>query len=331
MLLAADGAVTGMVSGGCLETDLAERAREVLHEGAPRTVVYDMRSPDDIVWGLGLGCDGEVRVLLEVLDPEALPAWCIAASAARARRGVAAIATVFEAPDPAIVGRRRWVDELGGTGGTTGLQDLDARVDRALADRRSRNETWESAGGACSGLIEIVRPVVQLHVFGAGADAPPLVTQAAALDWDVAVHDHREAFAQAERFPRATAVHCIDYASFDLAALAADERTALLLMTHHFLHDRTLLERLLDLPVAYLGVLGPRRRLERLLEQLEADGVRPGDEVRRRLHGPVGLNIGSETPAEIALSALSEIQATIAGRDGGSLRGIDEPLHRWPQ
>jgi len=331
MLVAADGTATGMVSGGCLETDLAERARDVLEEGAPRTVVYDMRSPDDIVWGLGLGCDGEVRVLLEALDPEALPEWCVVAAEARRRRGVAAIATVFEAPDASTVGSRRWIDDHGVAGGTTGSAELDAQLDGALRDRRSRNETWTTPGGACSGLIEVVRPVVQVHVFGAGADAEPLATQAAALAWRVGVHDQREAFAEPGRFPRAATVRCIDYASFDLASLAVDDRTALLLMTHHFLHDRTLLERLLELPAAYLGVLGPRRRLERLLEQLDSDGVRPSDAARARLHGPVGLDIGSETPAEIALSALSEIQATMAGRDGGNLRGIDRPLHRWPQ
>jgi xanthine dehydrogenase accessory factor len=76
MLIFTNGGTSGMVSGGCLETDLAERAQDVLLAGGSQTVVYDMRSPDDIVWGLGLGCDGEIRVLLEALDPEAWPPWC---------------------------------------------------------------------------------------------------------------------------------------------------------------------------------------------------------------------------------------------------------------
>jgi len=335
MLISEDGRTTGMVSGGCLETDLADRAQEVLRQGGSHTVVYDMRSPDDIVWGLGLGCDGEIRVLLEALDPEAVPPWCTFASRSRERRGYAAIATVFEAPGPARIGRRCWVDDLGNHGATSRDDELDVPMMRAakalLVEKRSRNETWDTADGPCSGLLEIVRPPVQLYLFGAGADALPLVEQAAALEWRVGLLDHREPLADPRRFPRANEVHCVDYASFDINRLDIDDRTALLLLTHHFLHDRTLLERLLETPAAYLGVLGPRRRLERLLEELAADGIEPSSEARERLHGPVGLDIGSETPGEIALSALSEIQAVMNERDGGRLRDGNRPLHDWPR
>ena len=126
MLVSSDGTTSGMVSGGCLETDLAERARAVLREGSARTVVYDMRSPDDIVWGLGLGCDGEVRVLLERIAPEEPPEWCRFAVAARENRNAAAIATIFESDDQALVGKRCWAAANGDGGGSTGSDDLDA-------------------------------------------------------------------------------------------------------------------------------------------------------------------------------------------------------------
>ncbi|NIM01771.1 MAG: XdhC/CoxI family protein [Acidobacteria bacterium] len=335
MLIDADGRTEGMVSGGCLETDLADRAGDVLRAGASETVVYDMRSPDDIVWGLGLGCDGEVRVLLEALDPSAVPAWCAFAVETRERRGYAAIATVFEAPRAERLGRRCWANDRGAHGPIDVGTDLDRAmmrsVETALADRRSRNENWELADGTYSGLVEVVGPRIRLCVFGAGADALPLVEQAAALDWHVDVFDHREPFADAGRFPRAGVVRCVDYAGLDAASLKVDGRTAGLLMTHHFLHDRSLLERLIELPWAYLGVLGPRRRLERLMEALTEDGLRPSTAARERLHGPVGLDIGSETPQEIALSAVAEIQAVINERDGGRLRKVTRPLHDWPR
>ncbi len=335
MLISADGCTAGMVSGGCLETDLADRARDVLRVGGSQTVVYDMRSPDDIVWGLGLGCDGEIRVLLEALDPGTVPPWCTFAVRSRERRGYAAIATVFDAPGATHIGRRCWADDRGSHGATPGGEELDSPMMRAveasLAEKRSRNETWEMPDGTYSGLVEIVRPRVQLCLFGAGADAAPLVEQAAALDWHVRLFDHREPFAVADRFPRANEARHIDYASFDLDALNIDDRTAVLLLTHHFLHDRTLLERLLELPAAYLGVLGPRRRLERLLEELAAAGIEPSSAARERLHGPVGLDIGSETPQEIALSALAEIQAVMNKRAGKPLRDGERPLHDWPR
>ncbi len=333
MLISADGATEGMVSGGCLETDLAERAREVLEQGGPQTVVYDMRSPDDIVWGLGLGCDGEVRVLLEVLDPQHVPAWCDFAVSARRRRGHAAIATVFDGPG--AVGRRCWLDDRGQSGATHRSDELGESMARslrkALEERSSRNETWTTSAGSHAGLVEIVRPHVQLCLFGAGADAVPLVEQAAALDWRVRLFDHREPFADPQRFPRAHEVRCVDYQTFDPAELKIDERTAILLLTHHFLHDHALLERLLELPAGYLGVLGPQRRRESLLKRLATDGIEPSGAARERLHGPVGLDIGSETPQEIALSALAEIQAVLNGRDGGRLRDGNKPLHDWPR
>jgi len=335
MLISEDGRTTGMVSGGCLETDLADRAQAVLRGGETQTIVYDMRSPDDIVWGLGLGCGGEIRVLLEALDVDAVPAWLTFAVRSRQRRGYSAIATVFDGPGAAHIGRRCWADDRGSHGVTPGADELEHSMLRAarsgLEEKRSRNETWDTADGTYSGLVELVRPRVQLFVFGAGADAAPLVEQAAALDWRVALFDQREPFADPDRFPRANEVRCIDYAGFDLGPLGIDDRSAVLLLTHHFLHDRTLLERLFETPAGYLGVLGPRRRLARLLEELAADGIEPSPAARERLHGPVGLDIGSETPQEIALSAVSEIQAMMNGRDGGRLRGAERPLHDWPR
>ncbi len=335
MLIDADGRTEGMVSGGCLETDLADRARDVLRAGTSETVVYDMRSPDDIVWGLGLGCEGEIRVLLEALDPGAVPDWCSLAVATRERRGYAAIATVFEGTNANRVGHRCWVDDQGVRNprrrGDALEQAMMGSIDEALADKRSRNVTWALADGTYTGLVEVIRPRVRLCVFGAGTDAAPLVEQAAALDWQVDVFDHRKPFADAARFPRADSVRLVDYARLEPASLSVDGRTASLLMTHHFLHDRTLLERLIELPFAYFGVLGPRRRLERLLEALAGDGVRPSDDARNRIHGPVGLDIGSETPQEVALSAVAEVQAVMNARDGGRLRGVARPLHDWPQ
>jgi len=334
MLVFEDGRTTGMVSGGCLETDLAERAAAVLREGTAQTIVYDMRSPDDIVWGLGLGCDGEIRVLLEALDAQTVAPWVAFAVGCRERRGYAALATVFDGPDPVHIGRRCWVDDRGNHGATTGGDELETSMmhaaREALTAGRSGNSTWDTQEGSYAGLVELVPPRVQLYVFGAGADAGPIVEQAAALDWRVVVLDHREPYAGVDRFAAANEVRHVDYSSLETSALEIDERTAILLVTHHFLHDRTLLERLIEAPSGYLGVLGPRRRFERLLEELSTAGVEPSRAARERLHGPVGLNIGSETPQEIALSALAEIQAVLSGRDGGPLRRARQPLHDWP-
>ena len=323
----------GLVSGGCLEEDLALRTSDVLDSGQARTVVYDMRSPDDIVWGLGLGCDGEVRVLLERLTEDAgylefLEGCC--------RRGVPGVlATVFEAQGSADigVGDRVAFDDAGQVAlaaeRSVGLRERveqDARD--ALQRRKSFNSTYPLEGDGCvEVLVEYVAPPVSLVIFGAGMDALPVVQGAKQLGWQVTVADHRAAYANRERFPLADSVALLDYdrLSHDLPPI--DGNTAVLVMTHHFLHDLDLLEPLIPSAASYLGVLGPRRRAEKLLEQLATRGLRPTRKQMARFHGPVGVDTGSETPEEIALSALAEIHAVLQGRRAGFLRDRQGPLH----
>jgi xanthine/CO dehydrogenase XdhC/CoxF family maturation factor len=320
MFLVEGGSPVGLVSGGCLEEDLAERAAGVLDTGQPRTVVYDMRSPDDIVWGLGLGCNGEVRVLLERIEPPELPAYLRLVRECERRRETAVVATVFErwgevdlesgqrfliageasaasSPPASEAGRRLMEDAVGvWTEGRTAVRRYDT-----------------DAGGA-EVLLEYLAPTPRLLLFGAGDDARPVVRMARELGWRVSVCDHRPAYAAAERFPEADEVRPAD--------LPVDRWTAVVVMTHHFLNDRAILPRLLSTAAPYIGLLGPKKRAENLLAGV-ADDTASAD----RVFGPVGLDIGSETPEEIALSLLAEIQAVFAGRSGGSLRARDRPLH----
>jgi xanthine dehydrogenase accessory factor len=323
----------GLISGGCLEEDLALRTSDVLDSGQARTVVYDMRSPDDIVWGLGLGCNGEVRVLLERLTAESgyldfLEACCW--------RGVPAVlATVFEVQGSTDVevGTRIAFDETGGLAQTATAQDrLCERVaqDAGLALQRGKsfNSTYQLEGDACvEVLIEYVAPPVSLVVFGAGMDALPVVQGARQLGWQVTVADHRPAYANQELVPLVDAVTLLDYEQLPRDLPSMDGNTAVLVMTHHFLHDLDLLEQLLPSAAPYVGVLGPQKRSEKLLEQLAQRGLRPTPQQLDRFHGPVGVDMGSETPEEIALSALAEIQAVLRGRAAGFLRDRQGPLH----
>ncbi len=335
MLFPASGPPVGFVSGGCLETDLAERAGEVLRSGTPRTVVYDMRSPDDIVWGLGLGCGGEIRVLLERLAPDAPPFYLGFIGKCARRRRPAVLATLFEVDGdlPISIGDRMTLAPDGTHGGSLAYPELQSRVlDHArvaLKARQSRVRSYELNAGRANVLIEYLPPAVALFVFGAGSDAQPLVQIAAELGWRVTVFDHREAFATPERFPDADALRLIDYADLGATLPSIDDRTPVIVMTHHFLHDLDLLERLVSSPAPYVGLLGPRKRTANLLEQLAERGTSPQTGRLRSLHGPAGLDIASESPEEIALSVLAEIQAVLGGRRGGFLRNRRAPLHDW--
>jgi len=332
-MLFRDGAEpVGLVSGGCLEADLAERARELIAGGSPRTVVYDMRSPDDLVWGLGLGCGGEIRVLLETIGPGSPADRSLrdVAAARRARRS-SAVATVLEVAGAAPVrpGDRLWIAGDGRIAGEIGDPDLADAIARdlraALVAGRTSVVRRASPRATCDVLVEHVPTPIRLVVCGAGSDAVPVVRLAAGLGWEVVVLDHRPARARPERFPEAHEVRCVDFSA--VFEVDVDARTPVLLMTHHVVHDRLLLARFLDSAAPYVGVLGPRRRTDILLGELERDGRRPDAGDLARLYAPVGLDVGSETPEEIALSAIAEVRAVLAARDGGPLRERRAPLH----
>jgi xanthine/CO dehydrogenase XdhC/CoxF family maturation factor len=337
MIFPVGAAPAGVISGGCLEGDLQERVGAVLESGQARVQVYDMRSPDDIVWGLGLGCNGEIRVLLERLDPGDSPELPGFLAACRERRAPGTVATVFSVeggPAPAP-GERLLLDDDGTLGGTLSHDAIREALLRAarecLADGRSRVEELRAGPLRVEALVEYLAPTVSLQIFGAGSDARPLVRIAKELGWEVAVLDNRAAYATPGRFPEADSVRVVRFDRLDEERLALDARTPVVIMTHHFLHDRDLLRYLLPRQRGYLGLLGPRKRAENLLAQLRSAGELSDDARLPRLHGPVGLDIGAETPEEIALAIVAEIQASLAGRRGGYLEQRDEPLHDWPQ
>jgi xanthine/CO dehydrogenase XdhC/CoxF family maturation factor len=336
MLIVADAEPLGMVSGGCLESDLAERAREVLASGRPAHVVYDMRSPDDVVWGLGLGCNGEVRVLLERLGPEQPPEWLGFLGRRAAARDATVVAMVFEGSGnlERAVGERLLFAADGTPGGRVAdgpLREVLLREAReVLAARRSRTSEHELPSGRAAVFVEYLPPETALVVFGAGGDALPVVNLAAGLGWCVTVVDERPAFAEPRRFPLAAAVRCVPSDALPGAGLGIDDATAAVVMTHHFLRDVATVGFLLGTEAPYIGLLGPRQRAQNLRRELERRGGSPEPSRSARLYGPLGLDIGAETPEEIALATIAEIRAVLSRRSGGSLRARTGPLHEPP-
>jgi xanthine/CO dehydrogenase XdhC/CoxF family maturation factor len=290
LLLTADGRRLGSISGGCLEEDILVRARNVLATGIAESVVYDTTSENDLVWGVGLGCHGVVRVVLEKLPPR--PAWAVA------------LAENFAARRPALLA----VTHLAATATPLGT--------------RLSGEPTADAGT----FFDRIRPPTALAIFGAGDDAQPLARLAHELGWQVTVADPRAAFATAERFPEAQTLAVAP--SGDLVGrVAPDADTLAVVMTHHYVHDVPLLRALLPRPLAYLGLLGPKKRAERILADLARDGLAITAEMRARLHAPVGLDLGADSPEQVALAIVAEMQAVLAHRDARPLRERTRPIH----
>lgn len=284
-----DGTRAGSISGGCLEEEVIEQARQVLATGRAEEVSYDTATENDLIWGSGSGCAGRVYLLIEPL-PVRRPAWIAALRENQRARRDTALAVVHA------------------NGTTLGTQ---------LADGTPAHPGI---------FFETIPPPPQLAVFGAGDDAWPLVRMARELGWHVTVVDSRAAYATVARFPEATSV-LVQPAETAVAAVAPNARALAVVMTHRFRDDAVLLRHLLTAPLAYLGVLGPRRRTERLLEEIKAAGLAVTPAMQARLHAPVGLDLGGSSPEEVALAILAEMQCRLTGRTPIHLRERTAPIH----
>lgn len=331
LLISAGGAMVGNISGGCLEGDVAVVADEVMRDGVPRLATYDLTADDDVVWGLGLGCNGAVDVFVEPLQP-ASP-FLRAVRRAMDEEATAAVAVVARGTDAVPAGTRLIRHPDGRMEGEVRDRAVADRLlramDAALREGRSARRTIPAADGALDLFIEVLQPPIRLVVCGAGHDAIPVVAQAAALGWRVVVVDKRDTFLTPERFPGADAFLKAPFGEVG-ARLPMDARTAVLVMTHNYLHDRDVLRGLLTRPGPlpfYLGMLGPRVRTEKILKDLAAGGVTLSADAQARLYGPVGLDLGSEGPEEIALAALAEILAVDRARSAGFLRDRPGSIH----
>lgn len=336
LLLTETGQQVGAISGGCLESDVFERAQPLLSQDgdtAPIVVEYDTTASEDVVWGLGLGCNGAVQVLIESLNDVSACRQLEFIADCFQRHQPGAIATVFDtkgAIDTRVGSRLLMRSD----GSIEANEIADAQltvcllqdVDRLLATGQTQVVTYPLDSGTVEALIEIIHPPIRLLVFGAGYDAIPLVQLAKQLGWQAVVVDHRSSYVTLDRFPDAD--ECVVCNPTDLhRRITLTPRTVAVVMTHHYLHDQALLRFLLPSPIRYLGLLGPKRRAQQLLDDLHTTGFTPTAQQLQRLHAPVGLDIGSETPEEIALAITAEIQAVLTDRAGTSLRSRCGPIH----
>ncbi len=323
----------GSISGGCLEDDARERALETIRTGRAVSVCYDTTAEADTLLGSGLGCRGVVHVLIQPLTPTASagPLGYLACALRERRAGAVITVCALDGSTSVELGQFLWLDEAGNLAGTLTDPALIAAVSN---DARTVLEQGRSALHAYHDLegrrveifIDAVYPPRSLLICGAGEDAVPLARLGKELGWCVRVVDGRRAYATRERFPEVDELVVCPPQKF-ATRLPVRQGEAVVLMTHNYSHDLEFLRTALASSAAYIGVLGPRGRTERLLSDL---AEWQGSRCPTRVHGPAGLDIGAEAPEEIALAIVAEIQAVAAHRQGGSLKLRNAPLHGDP-
>ncbi|MGH8260476.1 MAG: XdhC family protein [Steroidobacteraceae bacterium] len=320
MAIAADGAYAGLLSGGCLESDLAEHARRVIETGAAHLVSYRTGGSDDALWGLGVGCEGAMQILLLRVGPEERWQPFAHLAAALAAHERAAIAVVVEGDAATVPGRII----LPGMSAESALAaDVDALLERVA---HSGRPSWLESGGLRIFALPLALPP-RLLLLGGGPDALPIADFAGRLSWKVTVFDHRPSYARAEHFP--TAERVVLGRPDELARMLDLGRyEAAIVMSHHLPSDLEYLRILAAADTPYVGLLGPPHRREKLLEDLGAAAER----LRGRLRAPVGLDLGGRTPESIALAIVAEVHAWLHRREGRAFaeqrRWLDRPEAR---
>jgi len=332
MLITEDGELTGAISGGCLEGDALRKALHVMQQQKSMLVTYDTMDDDDAIIGVGLGCNGIIQVLLEPIDlqQETHPITMLEKIAAK--REPAVLATLFslEKKFDSQIGTCLLLhgteifyanninNELG--------RRLQLDAESALQGNESTFKQYLLENGDVTAFIELIKPALALIIFGAGNDVFPLVEMAQILGWDTTVIDGRSNYAKAGRFGAGCQM-MVSKPENALEKINIDEQTVFLLMTHNYNYDLAILQQLLLLPVAFIGMLGPRKKLQRMLDELREKGMILESKQLYKIHSPVGLAIGAETSEEIALSIVAEIKASFSGKKGEPLRINQDAIH----
>ncbi len=332
MLIDEFGNITGAISGGCLEGDALRKALHALHQQKNKLVTYDTSDEDDALIGAQLGCNGIIQVLFEPLDYKDELNPCELLKKVINQKNPLAIAVQFnlnKSKDQA--GTKLVISENSKVIGRKPEEELFNHIleQSRLTFKNNKPHFAEYLIGEESQhiFIQNYQPPVKLIIVGAGNDAQILAQQADLLGWDVVVTDGRPTHASKERFTSSCQI-VVTKPEQTLENIEIDNRSCFVLMSHNYNYDLAVLKLLLaEKMIPYIGILGPLKKYQRMLKELGEEGLNLEQEYLKKIYAPVGLEIGAETPAEIGLSILAEIQSVLTGNNARSLREKSSPIH----
>ncbi|MBN3582039.1 XdhC family protein [Algoriphagus aestuarii] len=328
MLVSEDGELTGAISGGCLEGDALRKAQSVIFQQKSMLVTYDTTDEDDQKFGVGLGCNGIIHVLIEPIEYKDSMNSINLLKKALSDRNVGTLVTVFSIKNSrseqigTVLLSKNSIQE-------GHMEKLESSFYKAISEQVADSTQLASIirkypeFDSVQVFYEKIKPATRLLLFGAGNDTIPLVQLADILGFEVIVIDGRANHATKGRFPKAKEIF-VGSADEVVIKLPIDGQTVALLMTHNFEFECVVLQQLLNFPLPYIGILGPKKKSEKMIQRLENQGI---SVKKDHLYSPMGLDIGAEGSEEIALSVLAEIKAVLAGKSGTFLKDKEGPIH----
>ena len=330
MLVEDNGKITGAISGGCLEGDALKKALLAINQQQNKLVTYNTLHEDDKDFGVQLGCNGIVHILFEPIDPDhennpiALLEKCFL------QRKPAVVVTLFSLNNfyghqPGtcfFFNEEKWNSTLNNV-------NLEEEITEAAITAFNQQSSLQQPCGndEFTAFAEWIQAPIALHIIGAGNDALPLVEMANVLGWQTTIIDGRSSHANRQRFLKAHNI-IVGTPAQVIQKIISDERTVFVLMTHNYQYDLEIFPFLLQTNCKYIGILGPKKRLEQMLSFLKKEGEYLTNEKLSMIYGPTGLDIGAEAPEEIALSILAEIKTVLAKCQGTFLRDKTDFIHQ---
>ena len=332
MIVDEEGQLTGAISGGCLEGDALRKAVFCIHTQIPKLVVYDTSDEEDATIGIQLGCSGIIQVLFEPIDEnDPLNPIELLKKAIHKRQNT--VLVTLYAPQIKkgdTVGTSMLLEDSGEFHNNSSFQFLPETlmqdIKETLTIKKSSFKSYNLNDHTFNAFLSFISPPISLIIVGAGNDAIPLQSIAETLGWEVTIVDGRHTYAKIERFSSACQI-IVSKPEKVLQQIPIDEKSVFVLMTHNYNYDYAILKALLDKNVTYIGALGPKKKLDNMITDLKAENIFLNERQKNILYGPVGLELGAETPAEIALSITAEIMSVMHNKKGGSLRNLLTEIH----
>lgn len=328
MLVTQEGNLTGAISGGCLEGDALRKAQAVIFQQKSMLVTYDTTDEDDQKFGVGLGCNGIIHVLIEPIDFHSFENPVELIKKALSDRETSLLLTLFSVPNSkseqiGTIYLKKGSQDFGSL--TKVHADFRQELDKEIAEFDAPQNLIQSYSEyqQLSVFFEVIKPPVRILLFGAGNDTIPVAKLAEILGFELILIDGRKNLATQSRFPSAKQI-IQGPAEEVIEQIETDLNTVALLMTHNFEYEVIVLEKLLTCMTPYIGILGPKRKTEKLIQRLESNRIQVHTD---NLYAPIGIEIGAETSEEIALSILAEIKAVLNKKQPIFLREKQGPIH----
>jgi xanthine/CO dehydrogenase XdhC/CoxF family maturation factor len=332
MLVLENGLMIGAISGGCLEGDALKKALLTFSDQTTRLITYDTSNEDDATLGIQLGCEGVIQVLFEYINhtQQNNPIELLRKACNNRQKSV--LVTLFDVQDKKnpLMGTTCLLDEQENFESTleTEINNsmlTDARL--VLTNAKAQFSQYKTGKQSIHAFLDYIQPPISIVIVGAGNDAIPLSQMADLLGWEVKVVDGRNTHAKQDRFISACQV-LVSRPEKVLDQIKIDDRTCFVLMTHNYQYDLQMLKALLPLGISYIGLLGPKKKLEKALNELSEQGFVPTEAQLASVYGPTGLDIGAETAEEIASSIIAEIQAVFNNKEGYKLKLKSTQIHQ---